>query len=289
MEPPTIQRVLMIKGGGCKRDGWVISDRQVIDSVDFITLTRRDPGFSRFVSGVVNGIRDMTFLDTFRRLRTQASLELASPNQPEEVLFEAAASKNRKAQRAKRTEVQELMDKGEANKTVPVELPSIDLEDGTHIPGITVTCKTCINIQENVTVELSTEMLTYVKHAMEHSLQPQSRKRSSSCDTVGLYWRAQKSSYLATRKENDKVHYKTFKCSKDCTDVEKAEIREKAMRWVNGMSDDEEPEQETAPHDDEVDVDAHQEDDEDPHEEGGQAEADQKVDGDDSGTTVDSA
>ena len=232
--PITIQRVLMIKGGGCKRDGWIIGDVEVIDGVDFITLSKKDHGFSRFVSGSVGGIRDMTFLDTFRRLRSEASLAFASGSNPEESLFDAAPVTNRKARKAKRAEVQDLIDKGDANRTVPVELPEIALDDGFLIPGMTVQCKTAINLQDNVVVALTTEMLTYVRHAMNKSFEAQSRKRSASGEAIGVYWKSQKCGWLATRKSEGKISYKTFRCDKDCNDIEKEEVRERAIRWSNG-------------------------------------------------------
>ena len=73
----SIQRAFVVTGGGCKRDGWVITDSELIEGIEFIKLNRLDSGFCRFVSGHPKGMRDMDFLEKLRWMRTQATIDLA--------------------------------------------------------------------------------------------------------------------------------------------------------------------------------------------------------------------
>ena len=81
----------------------------------------------------------------------------------------------------------------------------------------------------------------YLRLVMLQSEQPASRKRPSSGDAPGVRFRPERKGYLATRKQNGKVTYKTFKVKDDADELERAEIVERAQRWVEGedLSDQE--------------------------------------------------
>ena len=93
----TIQRASVVNGGGCKRNGWVITDSELIDGVDFIKLNRLDSGFCRFVSGQTKGMPDMKFMEKLRWMRTQATIDLAKPAEAAgETLFQDSPTDTKK-------------------------------------------------------------------------------------------------------------------------------------------------------------------------------------------------
>ena len=94
----SIQRAFVVTGGGCKRDGWVITVSELIEGIAFIKLNRLDNGFSRLVTGHAKGMRDMDFLEKLRWMRTQATIDLAKPPPAEGGnLFKVSASETKKA------------------------------------------------------------------------------------------------------------------------------------------------------------------------------------------------
>ena len=231
----SIQRAFVVTGGGCKRDGWVITDSELIEGVEFIKLNRLDSGFSRFVSGHAKGMRDMKFLGQLRWMRTQATIDLAKPPPAEGGnLFKVSASETKKSFRHRKKESQGMQERGELPLTCKVRLPTVKHNDGTTSPAMEVKVKSCLDPKENVMIELKAEILEHLRFVMLHSEQPASRKRPPSGESHGVRFRAERKGFLATRKQDGKVTYKTFKVADDADELERSEIGQRAQRWAEG-------------------------------------------------------
>ena len=231
----SIQRAFVVTGGGCKRDGWVITDSELIEGIEFIKLNRLDTGFCRFVSGHAKGMRDMDFLEKLRWMRTQATIDLAKPPPAEGGnLFKVSASETKKAIQFRKKESQGMQARGELPLTCKVRLPAVVHNDGTTSPAMEVKVKSCLDPKENVMIELKAEILEHLRFVMLHSEQPASRKRPPSGAFHGVRFRAERKGFLATRKQDGKETYKTFKVDDDADELERAEIAERAQRWVEG-------------------------------------------------------
>ena len=75
MEPATdIKRCVEIEGGKLSKLPWTVTEN-VVEGVLMVTLTKTDTGFSRFVSGTNKGIIHTSFLDSLRKIRTEATIK----------------------------------------------------------------------------------------------------------------------------------------------------------------------------------------------------------------------
>ena len=99
-------------------------------------------------------------------MRSPATLDLSLPEKESESLFEKeAAAPTKKARKHQKRDCIAKMERGELPLTVMVQLPDLQKEDGSTIPGLEVRCKTSMETKENVTIELSATALTYIRHA----------------------------------------------------------------------------------------------------------------------------
>ena len=252
-----------MKGGGCKRDGWVVTDCELIDGKEFIKLTRGDSGFCRFVSGHSKAMRDMKFMEKLRWLRTQASIELGKPPEEGVALFDSSSSKEKTDSRRDKKQMKEsskdLHQRGELPLTCKVTLPQVQDENGNVFASREVVVKTCLDPKAVVTMEFKSEALDHVRCLLLTSEAPTSRKGRRSGQQGGV--RVRPNGYVACRNSGNKCCYKTFRVRHDADEIEKAEIAEKAQRWVEGEECDDPVQSDEANDGDQVDqVSEHSED-----------------------------
>ena len=234
-EACTIHRAFVVKGGGCKRDGWVITDSELIDGTDFIKLSRLDTGFCRFVAGTSKAMRDMKFLEMLRWMRTQASMELGKPVQDGEALFDAAEAQSTKNEKRHfKQSTKATHERGELSLTCTVTLPQVETDDGATIASREARVRTCLDPKANVAIELKSDVLDHIRALLLKSEQPTSRKRRKSGEATGVRFRPERKGCLAVRQKDGKTAYKTFRVSAEADEIEKAEIAERAQRWVEG-------------------------------------------------------
>ena len=256
-EACTIQRAFVVNGGGCKRDGWVVTDSELIDGTDFIKLSRLDTGFARFVCGNPKGMRDMKFLEQLRWLRTEASMKLGKfESEDSESLFDTSADETKATKKQKKHQMQTskaMQDRGELPLVCTVTLPEVQVDDGVVIASKIAKVKTCLDPKALVAIEFRSDILDHIRALLLHSEAPSSRKRVKISGSSGVRWWP-KSGYLACRKnDDDKLVYKTFRVADDADELTKAEVAQKAQRWVDGDEQDAEGDCDDDPCVDEID------------------------------------
>ena len=245
-----IERCIMVHGGGCcQKRPWVITNCELIDGKDFVILTKRDTGFSRFVSGTSYGIRDMTYLNDIRALRTEATLAIG---QRGDSLFDDGAP-TAAARKKQRRQASDLKDRGELPGSVAIQLPAVSAPNGDSAEALELRVKSSLDIGANIAVELTKESMWYIRCAMLASLQPDANKRDKvGCSNVR--WRKDRNAFVAKRIDAaGKKEYKTFKVNADADDVDlaRADAIDAAKRWTSGedVADGEEHQELRAPSD----------------------------------------
>ena len=139
---------------------WTVTSWDVIGGVRFVTLSLADPGFSRFASGSVHGVRGMKFLDAIKHRRCEATLAAMSPEQDD--LFEEVPGAKSAVQQRKRARSEEA----DLPTVVEVELPAINDCDGDILSeGIRLKMIGATDLVAVVKVEMAVEVLAYIRTA----------------------------------------------------------------------------------------------------------------------------
>lgn len=229
--PVQIERHVVVTGGCCKRDPWLIRSVDLVDGVEFIVLGKKDPGFCRFVADPPQKVRAMDFLDTLRKLRTEASMRI-----PEEhSLFEAIPT--RAARRSLKRRCADMHAQGKMPDIVVLNLPELHLDE-KRVPGIHMKVKASLDITSNVSVELQPQCLDYIWHAMQASAATGEKKRVARC-AQGVRWLRDRRVYMATREsvEGGK-QYRSFRPRVADDEVEEHAALQRARQWVTGEPDE---------------------------------------------------
>ena len=233
----SIERRVVVKGGGCKLTPWILPSVSVLDGKEFTQLTKRDSGFCRFVSGSPSGSRGMSFLDELRRKRSAATLAACSQPASNEQLFEATptAAARKKLKQAAIAQ----QERGEMPDLVVLDLPRIIGQDGVEVGPIKLAVRSSLDISSNVWVELTSEALTYIRAAMLAS-EPLAPMQRGATD-AGVRWRNDRGRFVATRfsQRLNREVMRSFK-PEDDTQESKEAAKEDAKAWVAAGSDEEE-------------------------------------------------
>ena len=171
-------------------------DVETLDGVEFVKLTHRDTGYVRFVGPGAQG----SFLEWAKNRRHTAVMEL---NKPAEGLFAAAGSATKQ-----RKLIVSKIAVGDLPDVVEIQAPELKCEDGTIVPGMMIKCATCVDKAAAVKVELTVEVLQYIRAAaaMSWSTTEPALETSKS-----VKWKAARNSYVASRAVGGKLQYKTFR------------------------------------------------------------------------------
>lgn len=225
-----VQRRICISGGGLKLGWpWVVNDTNTVNGIEFVQLSKRDSGFSRFVSGTPTGARAMTWLDTLRAQRTRASLAAATTG---ESLF-GDAPPTKAAKKKQRQNASAVRSKGELPATVVLKMPGFTGVDGNEVGAMDLQVLSDLDLHACASVELKPENLVYVREAMRHSAQEPGRLRAPSDDT-GVRWRADRRVWLAKRTdpESGKSVTKSFKPEVADDEASKEAAGDLAKAWA---------------------------------------------------------
>lgn len=220
-----IERRVAIRSNGSKLSWVLVPDE--IEGREFVKLAKSDGGFSRFISGTTKGCTNMDWLAELKRLRTEASINLAVPC--DQTLFDREPSHSEL--RANKKQATLLQQVGDLPKLVKVKVPDIDI-NGETVKGLDLTCVTCLDIKTPVQVELTSDAMHYIKMAML-SKGCRDLKRARSSEATNVFWRARRHRFVAKRSTSAGDQYKSFKPA-DNDDVAMEECRQLAQRWANG-------------------------------------------------------
>ena len=239
----TITRPIHISTEGSKGKPWNPDFVEIIEGKEFVCLSRSDCGFCRFVrGGGTERLRDCAWLEELKALRTQKSCEAVNGT-PQESLFDDAPSmSNYKFKKATKNN-----DPDGYPSVVRVELPGFS-HDGNDLPSVSCDLKFCLSKRDNVHIEITADVLQYVRAAVLKSDGESSRKRARPIvpSDKKVTWVPTRNAFVAKRMIGDTVKHKTHKPASDnAFDVEHA--REKASRWADGESEGSDEEQEDDP------------------------------------------
>jgi hypothetical protein len=161
---------------------WVVNKDVIVqhEGVTMIGLTYKDRGFAKFVGAdlsITNPMRLYTWLDELKQLRNNITTQHIIAAQSESDGFRVGGRLNR----------QKFITK--VPQTVTIELPSFNV-GSDHIDAISLKIKAEVCCATPVSVEFTTDSITYVRHAMNASkLDPNDdgeapRKRSKHADRM---------------------------------------------------------------------------------------------------------
>ena len=226
--PIELTRCLVVNGGGCGKTPWTLTNTSVVDGREYLSLSKRDFGFARFVAGDTKACRPMTFLDTLRRLRTDASILCCSG----ESLFDVQLPQKKRAKSQQRAACLEAARRGDLPATVMVELPAVRVEGEDEVPAISMRVKSSLDPHECVAMEVTVENLTYVRMAMRASCSSSHGRAASIC--AGVRWDKKRQAFIAKRLQpNGKHVFRTFRPDTE-DEVDCAEAQDMARRWADG-------------------------------------------------------
>jgi hypothetical protein len=184
MEYTTIEKIVTIRGRGCRRP-WQPQAIQ-IDGADFIKLHLRDKFLMRYITG-------QTFATTpegepidlvcewwniFRGMRNDACIDAVHGQPDGEDVFEAEASKS--AKRLRRADV------ADAPRSVTISLPEFEALDGTTVPSRDMKVAFEALSHACVSVEATADNMEYVRSAVLRSIEGDTpcRRRRRGDDRV---------------------------------------------------------------------------------------------------------
>lgn len=207
-----------------------------------MALNKRDTGFCRFVSGNPHRCSGDKFLDELRAKRTEATLKSGASPTPaggsEQPLFEEVPTAA--VRKRQRKEVATKQSEGELPPTIVVSVPKIQDPDGNEVGPLVVKVLPSVCQHSIVWVELSAEVLAYVRAAMlvSETKAPTPREVSEG----GVRWRADRKRYLAERcnKETGQKKQRSFKPA-DASDEAKHDAKLAALAWVSAPAETDEP------------------------------------------------
>jgi len=226
MEPVTVERELIVRGGSLGSVSWVVKNAEQIDGRDFAILSRSDTGMCRFILGKSqkSPMRDYVFLDKLRAMRNSiCAVDLRVG------LGDGQLSQYATRQALKRSKIS-----GETQPSrdhiVSRELPAFTY-NGIDVPATTIAFKRVENKLEAVSIEFEAEALFYIKMAtLSHGVMELPRTRDKDVQhSKEVHWRKDKGAWVAFR---DDGRSKTFRPTGDPGSSDS--IFEAAQRWADG-------------------------------------------------------
>ena len=179
-----------------------------------VALSKSDSGFNRFVTGTLKGMKQMTFVDDLKGLRTTATFEECNDG-----LF-AVASCNRRAKQAQKRAIQEQG----APSIVNVTLPAAE----NFTPHV-VQVQASLDVRDTVYIELRESVLDHVAACIRCSV----REEHGARQVVGggVRWDSKRNGYIA-RRPNKRM--RTFRPEDDAEDEDIAlhDAKSKALTWA---------------------------------------------------------
>ena len=226
----SIERALVVRwGGGEGKTPWLIANAEHVDGIDFVVLHKRETGFCRFVSGSTTGCNRMLYLDELKKLRTAESFRVASEMGQDEKtdnLFDME-NPSKKAKKVQKQMAQSQAQLGVLPAWVTLNMPDIDTPKGM-VKGINMRVKTCLDVHQAVSVEVSCANFAYIRAAMHAS--PEAARKQTATDK-GYRWHSSKKVFLASRKEEDRTVFKSFR-PRDSSDQAFAAAEAAAGDWA---------------------------------------------------------
>ena len=227
--------VIAISVEGFVKQPWFITTFQVHDGCTFIELSKKDTGFQRFVFGGYKkgAVRDCRFLDELRKLRQHTCLS-------QRLETEASVFAGRDTRHVATKKRRQARAGIEPTTNVHVTMPSFTMDDGTCVDEVTCTMQWSLDFYAPLTVSLEANVLTYIRHAMHHSIEEDTKKRNKP-SVVGkekMYrWVEKQSVFRAQRERNGKTITCIFRPAGK-SDAEIADARDQAEAWAMNDGDD---------------------------------------------------
>ena len=225
----TIERVICVQGGEGKKWPWYVRDVEVIDGVDFVKLSTGDSGFNRFVTGKVRGLRGCPYLQVLKKARADALLPTSITHAA--TLFDEPEVQTRASLKKQRTDIL-----AHRPPTVRIKLPALTADSGEEVPGIEFAVKTAVCEGDSLAVELRTDVLEYLQLALKRSANQGSETSAtlpkSKANNSNVYWRSDRSCFMAKRVEDGTVRYRAFKVEDADDQLGRSEAIASANAWV---------------------------------------------------------
>lgn len=229
----SIKRRTTICGGSLKAKGggWHVKDLTVVNNIEFIKLSHKDTGFTRFISDRTK-IPERVWLQHLRRLRNKAMVGASAPSATESLFGEVTLSRWHKVKLREKYDVA-------VDDIIEVELPAVVGQASGVVKAAAMQVKMLgvTSFKKDAQVELSAVVLNYVWQACNHcdAQNPEAKKRRRPDVVGGKYkcrWMASRGGFVATRSPDDAT--KIFRVGDD---GDKFRAKEKAIRWADGDSD----------------------------------------------------
>jgi hypothetical protein len=226
MQSVAVTRCVSVTGGHADKTPWVISNFESINGVEYIPLSMRDSGFNRFVAGAGSrGIcgKSGDFLTKLRELRATATHVGKSES---DALFTPTAAAIKKQRLMSR----EASKRGELPATVEIEAPGF-VSDGVQVEPMKLIVKSSLHVSDMLWVQATGPVLEYIKAGVRSQL-GQERVGNTIDHNRGIRWKKNRCCWFATRKEDGKCVYKTFRPEGD-DETNKQHALRLAREWVN--------------------------------------------------------
>ena len=223
MEADGIDIKKVVSVSFAKSHPWLIKDLETVDGTEFVPLRSTDTGFLRFIdSGGAKPV-DMSIIAHWKDLRTKATTGIQS-----ESMFGDEANTHSKyaANKMKRRNI----DEGVAD-IIEIKVPAVE-HDGITMPEMAMKCKSSVDTQSVLAVELTAQNLAYIRLAMRAAPDVEDKhERGTVASAKNVFWRPDRRAYIAKKGEK----FKTFSI-KEYGDVDVA--RDRATEWLNEVGDD---------------------------------------------------
>ena len=232
-----VHRLTTVRGGSLKKGSspWNVC-LESVGGVEFVELSKRDYGFSRFVTGTNRDLQKLPLFNTLKYLRTAACQKVAFPADEDNALFEATAQPKKKQRKGD-------IVKDDMPPWVNVKLPGFCTDEGEEIPELSVKFVFTLDAAAAPKVEFTQRTLAFIRLALLASKEDD-HDSSPTQNAKGLYWKAFRGTcgaWVAVRKEDSgKQKCKQFKVS-DSSMPAKRTAKADAEAWLL-----EDPEEEDA-------------------------------------------
>ena len=223
-----MQRCISFVRPGLKQP-WLVTHVETIDGEEFIKLSMKDSGFSRFVSGSCRGCKSMKWLDDLRKQRLLETLKLSVDT---ESIFDTQPT-TASARVKQKKECELKLKSGSLPRTVVINMPSVEY-NGHVEPARSIKVVSAVDLGTAIQIECSAANLQYVRVAMLASHGDRTRTiRERGSGSVRYI--EDRNVFLARRTEGGKYKTKAFTVKKHSGDENIT--KDKAQRWAANMDD----------------------------------------------------
>ena len=229
----TVMRMYVVEGGDVKRSPWLVKNYEIIDGVCFIPLHKMDTGFCRFVTGSAKDMRDCSWLEDLKLKRVRASMDALAPDTGPSLFKPVQPSKWERRKQLQK--VKEALNDDIAS-VVTIDLPAISF-GGEEAPALTLKVKRCLDCKIAVSVELTADVLTYIRIAMLDSFERDSNKRQrAEHDGMKLKFRWCNSRQVFIAQRLDADGGRKLKIFRPNESISLNDAKDKANAWADGDS-----------------------------------------------------